>query len=114
VSGSYADGVSSEQRTQQAEATLLARRKLVLTSCGILLAAAAPTSIDTTSSNGTALAVCVEMAALNDKGYCKPQTIYPDYVLTESGLQYKDLRIGAGEKPVKGDRVVIDWDGTVM
>jgi len=77
----------------------------------MLLAAAAPTSIDKTSSNGTALAVCVEMAALNDKGYCKPQTIYSDYVLTESGLQYKDLRIGAGEKPVKGDRVVVDWDG---
>ena len=35
-----------------------------------------------------------------------------DYVLTDSGLQYKDFRVGAGAAPQKGDRVVVDWDGS--
>ena len=38
-----------------------------------------------------------------------------DYVLTESGLQYKDFRVGVegAATPQKGDRVVVDWDGCV-
>eukprot|EP00976_Prorocentrum_cordatum_P001966 39239-Prorocentrum_minimum.AAC.3 len=53
----------------------------------------------------------VDLPALRGKDYGKPVAIYPDYVLTESALQYKDLRIGAGEQPKAGDRVVCDWDG---
>jgi hypothetical protein len=36
-----------------------------------------------------------------------------DYVLTESGLQYKDFRVGVegAATPQKGERVVVDWDG---
>ena len=37
---------------------------------------------------------------------------YPDYELTQSGLQYKDMRDGAGTATAReGDNVVIDWDG---
>ncbi|KAK3252686.1 hypothetical protein CYMTET_38030 [Cymbomonas tetramitiformis] len=54
---------------------------------------------------------CVEMPALQGRGYCKPATIYEDYVLTDSGLQYKDFRLGAGDVPQAGDKVVVDWDG---
>jgi hypothetical protein len=36
---------------------------------------------------------------------------YKDYVMTESGLQYTDLKEGTGETPKLGDTVVIDWDG---
>lgn len=39
--------------------------------------------------------------------YCR----YPDFVLTESGLQYKDLREGSGESAHNGAQVTIDWDG---
>ncbi len=32
--------------------------------------------------------------------------------MTQSGLQYKDLRAGSGgEGPSEGDTVVVDWDG---
>ena len=51
------------------------------------------------------------MAALQGKDYGKTKMRFSDYTLTESGLQYKDLREGAGPSPKKGDRVVIDWDG---
>jgi len=84
---------------------------MVLAYCGLSLGAVAPSLDGNATNNGVALASCVDMPALQGKGYCKPQTIYPDYVLTDTGLQYKDLRIGAGATPSKGDRVVIDWDG---
>ena len=31
--------------------------------------------------------------------------------MTESGLQYKDAKMGEGVKPEAGDRVVVDWSG---
>lgn len=34
---------------------------------------------------------------------------FPDYELTPSGLQYKDLREGTGASPQIGNTVVIDW-----
>ncbi|KAL2651642.1 hypothetical protein R1flu_019770 [Riccia fluitans] len=36
---------------------------------------------------------------------------FPDYVETPSGLQYKDLREGAGPAPEQGDQVMVDWGG---
>jgi hypothetical protein len=27
------------------------------------------------------------------------------------GVQYKDVKVGSGETPEKGDRVVYDWEG---
>jgi FKBP-type peptidyl-prolyl cis-trans isomerase len=41
----------------------------------------------------------------------KPRTIYPDFVQKSSGLQYKAVQEGSGLTPVRGDRVVIDWEG---
>lgn len=29
--------------------------------------------------------------------------------MTESGLQFKDLREGSGEAPKEGDVLVVDW-----
>ncbi|XP_062225223.1 peptidyl-prolyl cis-trans isomerase FKBP19, chloroplastic-like [Phragmites australis] len=43
--------------------------------------------------------------------YGKTKMRYPDYTETESGLQYKDLRVGDGSSPKKGETVVVDWDG---
>lgn len=34
---------------------------------------------------------------------------YPDFTMTPSGLQYKDLREGTGETPQAGDTLVVDW-----
>lgn len=48
-----------------------------------------------------------DMPALRGKDYGKSKMKYPDYVETESGLQYKDLRPGNGPKPKKGETVVI-------
>uniref|UniRef100_A0A7S0VSM8 peptidylprolyl isomerase n=1 Tax=Hemiselmis tepida TaxID=464990 RepID=A0A7S0VSM8_9CRYP len=53
----------------------------------------------------------VSMPGLNPKLQGKTVSRYPDYVSTESGLQYKDAKQGKGESPGDGDRVVIDWEG---
>jgi hypothetical protein len=54
----------------------------------------------------------VDLPALRGLGYGKATTIYPDYVLLESGIQYKDLRVGDEGEVVKvGDKLVVDWDG---
>ncbi|KAH7279846.1 hypothetical protein KP509_37G040000 [Ceratopteris richardii] len=53
----------------------------------------------------------VDMPALRGKDYGKTKMRYPDYTLTESGLQYKDLKVGTGPIPKEGEIVVVDWDG---
>lgn len=40
-----------------------------------------------------------------------PNFRYPDYTATPSGLQYQDLKEGAGAQPQPGQTVVIDWAG---
>ncbi|PIA31403.1 hypothetical protein AQUCO_04900005v1 [Aquilegia coerulea] len=52
-----------------------------------------------------------DMPALRGKDYGKTKMRYADYTETESGLQYKDLRVGSGPSPKMGETVVIDWDG---
>ena len=51
------------------------------------------------------------MPAIADKDYGKARTVYPDYEMTPSGLQYKDLRVGQGAQPKQGSTCVVDWDG---
>eukprot|EP00775_Hariotina_reticulata_P001962 gene1962-2289_t len=51
------------------------------------------------------------MEALKGKDYGKPRMTYPDFTMTTSGLQFKDLREGSGETPQQGDEVIVDWDG---
>uniref|UniRef100_A0A383WD35 peptidylprolyl isomerase n=1 Tax=Tetradesmus obliquus TaxID=3088 RepID=A0A383WD35_TETOB len=51
------------------------------------------------------------MEALRGKDYGKPRMTYPDYEMTPSGLQYKDMREGTGEVPREGDTLLVDWDG---
>ncbi|KAL2634138.1 hypothetical protein R1flu_005617 [Riccia fluitans] len=52
-----------------------------------------------------------DMPALRGKDYGKSKMRFPDYVETPSGLQYKDLREGAGPVPEQGDQVMVDWAG---
>ena len=53
-----------------------------------------------------------QIGKVPDKAY----TIYPDYVLDEkTGLQYKDLEEGSGDKTVAdGNTVVVDWAGVTV
>jgi len=44
----------------------------------------------------------------------KPETKYPDFQVTASGLQYRDVRMGSGPSPSVGDRVVVDWEGYTL
>lgn len=70
------------------------------------------TSIGTLWKDERALASdYVDMPGLRGKDYGKPKMRYPDYTLTESGLQFKDLRLGTGATPKEGETVVVDWDG---
>ncbi|ONM04432.1 Peptidyl-prolyl cis-trans isomerase [Zea mays] len=57
------------------------------------------------------LVIEISVPALRGKDYGKTKMRYPDYTETESGLQYKDLRVGDGPSPKKGETVVVDWDG---
>lgn len=67
---------------------------------------------DTSSKDGVAVASeFADMPALRGKDYGKTKMRYPDYTETDSGLQYKDLRVGSGPIPKVGDTVVVDWDG---
>ncbi|CAN0107854.1 unnamed protein product, partial [Laminaria digitata] len=45
------------------------------------------------------------------KSFAKPRIRYPDFETLESGLQYKDAKVGTGTSASKGDRVVMDWEG---
>lgn len=45
------------------------------------------------------------------RGNGKTKSRFNDFNLTDSGLQFKDFKLGNGELPKQGDRVVIDWDG---
>ena len=74
-----------------------------------------------TACSRKSVAVCImtgvqSAASSSDVGlhdlqcYCR----YPDFVLTESGLQYKDLRDGTGEAAKDGSQVTIDWDGYTL
>ncbi|KAK4488731.1 hypothetical protein RD792_004512, partial [Penstemon davidsonii] len=45
--------------------------------------------------------------ALRGKDYGKTKMRYPDYTQTNSGLQYKDLRVGSGPIPKIGEVVVV-------
>nr|GMD75723.1 peptidyl-prolyl cis-trans isomerase FKBP19, chloroplastic [Ipomoea batatas] len=86
---------------------LIDRRELILSSIGLLA-----TAVCTSGSNGAALASeFVDMPALRGKDYGKSKMRFPDYTETNSGLQYKDLRVGSGPSPKTGDTVVVDWDG---
>ncbi|KAK9857988.1 hypothetical protein WJX84_004054 [Apatococcus fuscideae] len=51
------------------------------------------------------------MDALKGKDYGKARTKYPDYTMTESGLQYQDLRPGSGQQAQSGSLCEVDWDG---
>jgi FKBP-type peptidyl-prolyl cis-trans isomerase len=59
----------------------------------------------------------VYMDALQGKGkdYGKKEVLYPDFERTASGLQYKDMVLGAADAktfdPTEGKTAVIDWDG---
>ncbi|KAF3661015.1 Peptidyl-prolyl cis-trans isomerase FKBP19, chloroplastic [Capsicum annuum] len=79
------------------------RRQVLLSSVGFLTASI--------SNAGMAAAEFADMPALRGKDYGKTKMKFPDYTETQSGLQYKDLRVGSGPTPKIGETVVVDWDG---
>ncbi|MCO5583117.1 hypothetical protein L7F22_037025 [Adiantum nelumboides] len=68
-------------------------------------------AFDTAKDERALASEFVDMPGLRGKDYGKPKMRYPDYTLTESGLQFKDLRLGSGRTPKEGETVVVDWDG---
>ncbi|CAH2072852.1 unnamed protein product [Thlaspi arvense] len=86
------------------------RRKVLVSSVGLLIGALA---YDAKDGGGAVAAASqfADMPAIRGKDYGKTKMKYPDYTETPSGLQYKDLRVGTGPIPKKGQKVVVDWDG---
>ena len=63
-------------------------------------------------SAASALEQTVRMDGLNGQG--KPKTFFSDFETTESGLQFKDFKQGAGPRPGRGDRVTLEWTGVTV
>ncbi|CAN8299613.1 unnamed protein product [Cochlearia groenlandica] len=84
------------------------RKLLVSSSIGLLIGGLAHDAKDGAFAAASQFA---DMPAIRGKDYGKTKMKYPDYTETQSGLQYKDLRIGTGPIAKKGERVVVDWDG---
>ncbi|XP_015895932.2 peptidyl-prolyl cis-trans isomerase FKBP19, chloroplastic [Ziziphus jujuba] len=85
------------------------RRNLVISWAAMLTAGLS----NVASAHGIAASASqfADMPALRGKDYGKTKMRYPDYKETDSGLQFKDLRVGDGRTPSPGDIVVVDWDG---
>ena len=49
----------------------------------------------------------VKMEGLRGEG--KATTLYPDFSQSDTGLQFKDYKLGTGEAPAAGDRVLVEW-----
>ena len=68
--------------------------------------------------SGASLIVLPASAAVEQIGKVpdKAYTIYPDFTLDEeTGVQYKDLEVGGGDKVVAdGNSVVVDWAGVTV
>ncbi|OMO87738.1 hypothetical protein CCACVL1_08793 [Corchorus capsularis] len=102
---------SSLSVPQQQQSPLIDRRKvLVIATVGLVAGAFSK------QDNGMEMAMAAstgftDMPALRGKDYGKTKMRFPDYIETESGLQYKDLRVGDGPTPKIGETVVVDWDG---
>ncbi|XP_058102882.1 peptidyl-prolyl cis-trans isomerase FKBP19, chloroplastic isoform X2 [Magnolia sinica] len=83
------------------------RKVLLLSTIGILAG-----GLRHAAEDGMAIASeFADMPALRGKDYGKTKMRYPDYTETQSGLQYKDLRVGSGLTAKMGETVVVDWDG---
>lgn len=54
------------------------------------------------------------MTALEGKDYGKSRMSYSNFVATDSGLQYNDIRVGDGKAAGKGSNVVVDWTGVTI
>ena len=54
----------------------------------------------------------VKLEGLRGEG--KATTLYPDFTVTDSGLQFKDFKQGTGSSPADGDRVLVDWTGVTV
>ncbi|KAG8649489.1 hypothetical protein MANES_08G100500v8 [Manihot esculenta] len=85
----------------------IGRREAVILSVGLVSGALWNATID----GGALASEFADMPAIRGKDYGKSKMRYPDYTETDSGLQYKDLRVGDGPKPKMGETVVVDWDG---
>ncbi|GAB4857232.1 Peptidyl-prolyl cis-trans isomerase fkbp19, chloroplastic [Ancistrocladus abbreviatus] len=87
------------------------RRELLISSIGLMAGGGLALLNAFPASAAASRTEFADMPALRGKDYGKTKMSYPDYIETESGLQYKDLRVGSGPTPKNGETVVVDWDG---
>ncbi|XVE50017.1 hypothetical protein DITRI_Ditri01bG0128200 [Diplodiscus trichospermus] len=101
-----------QQQQQQQQSPLIERRKvMVIAAVGLVAGALWDSSCEEFGMAMAASSGFTDMPALRGKDYGKTKMRFPDYTETESGLQYKDLRVGDGPRPKLGETVVVDWDG---
>ncbi|CAA2977894.1 peptidyl-prolyl cis-trans isomerase FKBP19, chloroplastic [Olea europaea subsp. europaea] len=108
ICGSSIDpSTSFEAGGRLEQSPLIDRRQVVMSSIAFL----AVEIFNSRRSEASSAPEFADMPALRGKDYGKTKMRYPDYIETNSGLQYKDLRAGNGPSPKIGETVVVDWDG---
>ena len=85
------------------------RRQMLRTGSGVAMG-----QIAVVAWPGVAWSVVEELPSLAGKDYGKTRTVYPDFELRPSGLQYKDIVVGTGKEARVGDDVVVDWAGCTI
>ncbi len=80
------------------------RREILTGGCGSVAAAAA---------FSTLACLGIPSVAKADESMYAPKFVqeYPDFTQTSEGWSYKDVKVGTGESPKIGDRVVYEWSG---
>lgn len=111
TSGSRGVSVVAAAARRDGPPAASSRRELCASGLALSLAAAVQQLLPGGVLPAAAEANYEPMEALKGKDYGKPRMTYPDFTMTPSGLQYKDLREGTGESPRDGDVLVVDWDG---
>jgi FKBP-type peptidyl-prolyl cis-trans isomerase len=89
-------------------------RRMFSAATFLALPAALFASITTPSAAEAAVKGYEPMPALQGKDYGKTRMTYSDYVTTDSGLQYQDLKPGTGAQPSTGQTAVVDWSGVTI
>ena len=99
------DDNGAQEESQQLETTT--RRKLmknVITKSMVFTTIIAPLTLLSDKSNAAGPAEPINYS---------PDFVqtYSDFVKADEGWQYKDVKVGSGDSPQLGDRVVYDWSG---
>lgn len=94
-------------KTTLAKALAVPFAGLLLMSCGEQQTSETEAAVETAAGN-------MEQAMSETSSFLEENKSKPGIEVTESGLQYKVLLEGAGERPMAADMVTVHYEGTLL